>query len=476
MTPTATYIARTHMILTSTSIARTRMIPTATSTVRTHITTITDIRMTCTTTTMTTMAIRTTRTIIMTTITITVMITVAITTAGIPITMTTPTPPTPTPRPLRRSTPMAGFAYLVIFDALGMLNIFISSVVTSNREFREANLKRPFGAQRSEIVFALATTLFLLFAAMYTTKESIEHMMLEEAGEKAGAKHEVSGRGCWEIAYMHGLFGVVCYRGFGVGSIVMMMIAVAVTLISSIGFSNHRNFAQILRTNTTTHGVTYSTIYPQRPSAVTVVFNNIFTVATLSCAATVILAALFDHAASAGSHDDHHAGYADKLASFAESFVMFYLGGPTAAAIAKILLQTSPDTVSGGLEMRLREDQHPRVSPSLQIQQDPSVLSIDRAHFWQNTYGQYVGTLEVRARPDASEQHVLQLVHQKLEGVLNVNGASAQGLGNGGAYGKPPVGAEAGAGELTVQICVAHLTSRIRTTPTVQRATTNVWV
>ncbi|RUS22598.1 cation efflux family-domain-containing protein [Jimgerdemannia flammicorona] len=337
---------------------------------------------------------------------------------------------------------MAGFAYLVIFDALGMLNIFISSVVTSNREFREANLKRPFGvthtlflplplaisvlrlysAQRSEIVFALATTLFLLFAAMYTTKESIEHMMLEEAGEKAGAKHEVSG-------------------GFGVGSIVMMMIAVAVTLISSVGFSNHRNFAQILRTNTTTHGVTYSTIYPQRPSAVTVVFNNIFTVATLSCAATVILAALFDHAASAGSHDDHHAGYADKLASFAESFVMFYLGGPTAAAIAKMLLQTSPDTVSGGLEMRLRE-----------IQQDPSVLSIDRAHFWQNTYGQYVGTLEVRARPDASEQHVLQLVHQKLEGVLNVNGASAQGLGNGGAYGKPPVGAEAGAGELTVQI------------------------
>src|SRR5947209_669512 len=118
---------------------------------------------------------------------------------------------------------MAGFAYLVIFDALGMLNIFVSNVVVSNHEFREANLRRPFGyvrlcfiifllpvynsvltrthqkrsssihsAQRYEVVFALGTTIYLLFVGMYTTKESIEHLMLEEAGEKAGAQHEES--------------------------------------------------------------------------------------------------------------------------------------------------------------------------------------------------------------------------------------------------------------------------------------------
>lgn len=40
---------------------------------------------------------------------------------------------------------MAGFAYVVIFDALGVLNIFISSVIASNREFRESNLKRSYG-------------------------------------------------------------------------------------------------------------------------------------------------------------------------------------------------------------------------------------------------------------------------------------------------------------------------------------------
>ncbi|RUS18684.1 hypothetical protein BC937DRAFT_88458 [Endogone sp. FLAS-F59071] len=323
---------------------------------------------------------------------------------------------------------MAGFAYVVIFDAFGVFNIFISSVIASNREFRESNLKRSYGAQRYEVVFALATTIYLLFAAMYTTKESIEHMMLEEAGEKAGAPHEESG-------------------SIGFGSIVMILVAVGVTLVSSVGFQNHRNFAQILRTNTTTYGVTYSTLYPQRPSAVTLILNNTFTLATLGCAASILLSALFDRAASVGSQSDHHAGYADKLAAFAESFVMFYLGGPTAAAIAKVLLQTAPDSVSGGLEMRLRE-----------VQQDPSVLSIDRAHFWQNTYGQYVGTLEVRAHPEANEQAVMQLVHQKLEGVLSVSGGGAMGqqaammMSNGGYGAKAAVGAEAGAGELTVQV------------------------
>jgi hypothetical protein len=47
---------------------------------------------------------------------------------------------------------------------------------------------------------------------------------------------------------------------------------------------------------------------------------------------------------------------------------------------------------------------------------------VDRVHFWQTTYGKCVGTIEIRIRPEADEQAVLQLVYQKLEG-LTSNGS-----------------------------------------------------
>jgi hypothetical protein len=48
-------------------------------------------------------------------------------------------------------------------------------------------------------------------------------------------------------------------------------------------------------------------------------------------------------------------GNADKWMAFVESGLMIYLGGPTAAALAKVLLQTMPDTIAVGLEHTLRE-------------------------------------------------------------------------------------------------------------------------
>lgn len=54
-----------------------------------------------------------------------------------------------------------------------------------------------------------------------------------------------------------------------------------------------------------------------------------------------------------------------------------------------------------------------------QIQQDSSIIHVDRVHFWQTTYGKCVGTIEIQVRPDADEQSVLQLVYQKLEGLTS---------------------------------------------------------
>lgn len=44
-----------------------------------------------------------------------------------------------------QSIAIAGFSYLVIFDAFGTLNNFVSSVLHLNPAFSATNTKRPFG-------------------------------------------------------------------------------------------------------------------------------------------------------------------------------------------------------------------------------------------------------------------------------------------------------------------------------------------
>jgi Co/Zn/Cd efflux system component len=135
-----------------------------------------------------------------------------------------------------------------------------------------------------------------------------------------------------------------------------------------------------------------------RGNPIHVILSNIYSFSIVSCGLMVLLLNMLGLASSS----------IDKLVALAESVVMFYLGYPTAKALANLLLQTTPNTVRNGVETRLFE-----------IRQDPSIISVDRVHFWQNTYGRCVGTLEVQVRPDADEQAVLQLVYQKLEGLTS---------------------------------------------------------
>jgi hypothetical protein len=40
---------------------------------------------------------------------------------------------------------VVGFSYLVIFDALGVLNSFVSSIIRTSPAYGASNTKRPFG-------------------------------------------------------------------------------------------------------------------------------------------------------------------------------------------------------------------------------------------------------------------------------------------------------------------------------------------
>lgn len=102
----------------------------------------------------------------------------------------------------------------------------------------------------------------------------------------------------------------------------------------------------------------------------------------------------------------------DKFLAFAESALMIYLGGPTAAALAKVLLQTMPDPMMHGVEQTMR----------LIRQQVPHVVSIDKVHFWQNGYGKFIGTLEIGVTPEAEEDAVIDASFDIMEPLVRENG------------------------------------------------------
>ncbi|CAB5374852.1 unnamed protein product [Rhizophagus irregularis] len=265
---------------------------------------------------------------------------------------------------------LTGFAYLVIFDALGVFTTFISSVIKTYRPLRESTIRNPFGVQRYEILFGFTNALYLLFVALYMLKEGLEHFMLETSEE------HVEGHS----------------PDF---PIIWVLLALGATLISAICYSNHKGFATLLRSASSVIG-THQPNYWKTNDGFLIVLTNLFTLSTLLCGASVILAGIL-------TEQNHHLGWLDKLVSILESMLMFYLAVPIATASGKILLQTTPDAALNSLEACLRE-----------IQLNPTILSLTTTHFWANSYGQLIGTVCVQVNPDANEQEVLADVYSRL--------------------------------------------------------------
>ncbi|PHZ15355.1 uncharacterized protein RHIMIDRAFT_311419 [Rhizopus microsporus ATCC 52813] len=283
----------------------------------------------------------------------------------------------------RESLSMVGFAYLMIFDALGVLNTFVSSVLRTYPDFTASNTKRPYGTYRYEIVFALGTTIYLLFATMNNTKESLEHFLLQDQ-HHGGEAHHKEGPG-----------SVLSF-----GMFLLMGAAISATCLSSISLRNHESFVRYLRKRpTTVQGFTYNVINRARASPLSALSSNIYSLSIALCGAIVLISYILGIVTP----------LMDKILALSESVVTFYLGYPTAKALAKVLLQTTPSSIRNGVENRLREIQR----------QESNITSIGRTHFWQTTYGKCVGTIEIYIRPEADEQAILELVYQKLEGLTN---------------------------------------------------------
>ncbi|KAL9536864.1 hypothetical protein MBANPS3_012302 [Mucor bainieri] len=295
----------------------------------------------------------------------------------------------------RESLSITGFSYLVLFDAFGTLNTFASSVLHVNPAFTTTSTKRPFGSReeggkntdfttisvkRFEVVMALANTIFLLFGTMYTTKESLEHLLLEEHHGGGGDHHGSS--------------------GFPLGLLFMLLVAIGASFASSIKLKNHDHLVNCKEEQLVTkRSSQFQHEYIQN-TPVDALVKNIYSLSIVSAGTIVFIFQLFGLSSPS----------VDKFLAFGEASLMLYLGAPTATALAKVLLQTMPDSMTHAIDHHLRS-----------IQQIPTVVSVDKVHFWQNAYGKCIGTLEVHTRPDADEDAVINASFDILEPLVKEN-------------------------------------------------------
>lgn len=75
---------------------------------------------------------------------------------------------------------MIGIGYLVICEALGLSwDLYLSILI--NRVSQHQDLRYPFGISRFSTLARFTRSVYLLFAAMYVCKESIEHVVLNHS-------------------------------------------------------------------------------------------------------------------------------------------------------------------------------------------------------------------------------------------------------------------------------------------------------
>lgn len=93
------------------------------------------------------------------------------------------------------------------------------------------------------------------------------------------------------------------------------------------------------------HGFSYNVINRARGNPIHALFSNIYSSSIVLCGSLILVMYMLGIVTP----------FVDKTVALCESAVMFYLGYPTAKALSKIVLQTTPRTVQSGVENRLRE-------------------------------------------------------------------------------------------------------------------------
>ncbi|CUA67199.1 hypothetical protein RSOLAG22IIIB_07260 [Rhizoctonia solani] len=308
----------------------------------------------------------------------------------------------------RGSLACAGLGYWVVFDAMGVGMGVVGRELALGGAMGET-IGKPFGSVRLETTLMFAQAVYLMFAAVYTCKETVEHMLLA-----AGSSHHHHS-GDDEAYSPEGLLFPN----------LLLIVSAACMLLTGIAFTTHERLVAAIGSDLPTLSSLFShsrssnshsseksrsqSQYDNRSKWVKLI-DNPFSAAPIGFALTLLGVSLFISSTEHRSLDLALAG--------AETLITWAIAYPTAVNLGKVLLQTAPAGLEG-LDRVVRElERHPHISR-------PPVPKV-----WQLTPGSaLVATMELHIRRGVDDAEVLALTRYAYERCVAVVG---RGGGPGG--------------------------------------------
>ncbi|CAE6488528.1 unnamed protein product [Rhizoctonia solani] len=308
----------------------------------------------------------------------------------------------------RGSLACAGLGYWVVFDAMGVGMGIVGRELALGGAMGET-VGKPFGSVRLETTLMFSQAVYLMFAAVYTCKETVEHVLLA-----AGSSHHHHS-GDDEAYSPEGLLFPN----------LLLIVSAACMLLTGIAFSTHERLVTAIGPDLPTlsslssHFRTSAPRSSEKPRSQSQYDNrsrwiklidNPFCAAPIGFALTLLGVSLFIHSTEHRSLDLALAG--------AETLITWAIAYPTAVSLGKVLLQTAPAGLEG-LDRVVRElERHPHISR-------PPVPKV-----WQLTPGSaLVATMELHVRHGVDDTEVLALTRYAYERCVAVVG---RGGGPGG--------------------------------------------
>ncbi|CAO1630587.1 unnamed protein product [Sympodiomycopsis kandeliae] len=295
---------------------------------------------------------------------------------------------------------VTGLGYLVVFDSFGILNDVLADWISSARAAQNSGVRtgsaydKAYSTHRVSTLLNFVQTIYLLFAAVYVCKESIEHALLEGDGGEPSAistsasTNDLNGGGAGSDVL--GVAGSGGHHHHDEGHsvelpVVMLTLAVIACLFSNLVLGNHSKLVAASGMSTTAapsssgprrnrHSRSQSVLVSttQLAGPVLSLLSNPFTLTVFFFSTTLLFSAL--------TMSPFQVAALDKVLAGLESVTMWYIALPASKVLGKVLLQTASNVENEDEGGRAQTVQLLRAIKALE--EEPLIVSIDPPKMW----------------------------------------------------------------------------------------------
>ncbi|KAG8745434.1 hypothetical protein FRC12_014543 [Ceratobasidium sp. 428] len=296
-----------------------------------------------------------------------------------------------------------GLGYWVVFDAMGVAMGVVGRELREGDAVGGGSAKLPFGTARLEVTMLFAQVVYLMFAAVYICKETVEHLLLA-----AGSSHH----------HHTGDDDAYTPEGLLFPNLLLCLSTLCI-LFAGLVFQTHDRL--VLATGSDLPSL--STLFRSSSSSSSSHSNSSSGKPRLQalldnpfCVAPVVFGTALLAVSTSVVSTEHRS--LDLALAAAETLITWMIAYPSALALGKVLLQTAPERgmrdarIEGFLRVMRELERHPQI------------MHLPAPRLWRltPTSGALVATVELHVRRGTDDAAVLALTRYAYERCIAVVG------------------------------------------------------